>query len=107
MNSGATPTDGQVLVWNSSTSKFEAGDQTGSGGGSNVSLTSFSVTTAAPSGNGSLAYDNAGVFTFTPANVSGGGGGWRATHHANATSLIWSHERTATICRSRDTYRRY
>ena len=68
-------TNGQVLVWNSSTSKFEAGDQTGSGGGSNVSLTSFSVTTAAPSGNGSLAYDNAGVFTFTPANVSGGGGG--------------------------------
>ncbi len=65
-------TNGQVLVWNSSTSKFEAGDQTGSGG-SNVSLTSFSVTTASPSGNGSLAYNNAGVFTFTPANVSSGG----------------------------------
>ena len=68
-------TNGQVLVWNSSTSKFEAGDQTGSGGGSNVQLTSFSVTTASPSGNGSLSYNNAGVFTFTPANVSGGGGG--------------------------------
>ena len=64
-------TNGQVLVWNSSTSKFEANDQTGSGGGgSNVGLTDFSVTTATPSGNGSLSYDNAGVFTFTPADVS-------------------------------------
>jgi hypothetical protein len=66
-------TNGQVLVWNSSTSKFEAGDQTGSGGGSNVTLTDFSVTTATPSGNGSLTYDNAGVFTFTPADTSAGG----------------------------------
>ena len=66
-------TNGQVLIWNSSTNKFEAGDQTGSGGGSNVSLTSFSVTTASPSGNGSLAYNNAGVFTFTPADTSSGG----------------------------------
>ncbi len=65
-------TNGQVLVYNSSSGKFEAGDQTGSGG-SNVALTSFSVTTASPSGNGSLAYNNAGVFTFTPANVSSGG----------------------------------
>jgi|MDTB01.2.fsa_nt_gb hypothetical protein len=66
-------TNGQVLVWNSSSNKFEAGDQTGSGG-SNVALTSFSVTTATPSGNGSLSYDNAGVFTFTPADTSSGGG---------------------------------
>jgi hypothetical protein len=66
-------TNGQILVWNSSTSKFEAGDQTGSGGGSNVALTSFSVTTASPNGNGGLAYNNAGVFTFTPADVSSGG----------------------------------
>ncbi len=66
-------TNGQVLVWNSSTNKFEAGDQTGSGGGSNVSLTSFSITTASPSGNGSLAYNNSGVFTFTPADTSSGG----------------------------------
>ena len=41
----------------------------GGGGNSNVALTDFSVTTATPSGNGSLSYDNAGVFTFTPANV--------------------------------------
>jgi hypothetical protein len=62
-------TNGQVLIWNSSTSKFEAGNMSG-GGGSNVDLTDFSITTASPSGNGSLTYNNAGVFTFTPAAVS-------------------------------------
>ena len=64
--------NGQALIYNSSTGKFEAGNVSG-GGGSNVSLTSFSVTTATPSGNGSLSYDNAGVFTFTPADVGSGG----------------------------------
>ena len=39
-----------------------------------ISLTDISVTTAEPSGNGSLAYSNvSGVFTFTPADASGGG----------------------------------
>ena len=68
-------TNGQALIWNSSTSKFEAGNVTGGSGNSNVTLTDFSVTTATPSGNGSLTYNNAGVFTFTPANVSSGSGG--------------------------------
>ena len=55
-------TNGQILVWNSSTNKFEAGDKgAGGGGNSNISLTDFSVTTATPSGNGSLSYNNAGV----------------------------------------------
>ena len=64
-------TNGQILVWNSSTNKFEAGDKgAGGGGNSNIALTDFSVTTATPSGNGSLSYNNAGVFTFTPANTS-------------------------------------
>ena len=62
-------TNGQVLIWNSSTSKFEAGDMAGGSGSSNVDLTDFSVVTNSPSGNGSLSYNNAGVFTFTPANV--------------------------------------
>ena len=52
------------------TAQFEYGNVVASGGGnSNVALTDFSVTTATASGNGSLSYDNAGVFTFTPANV--------------------------------------
>jgi hypothetical protein len=39
-----------------------------------ISLTDISVTTETPSGNGSLAYSNvSGVFTFTPADASGGG----------------------------------
>ena len=83
-------TNGQVLIWNSSTNKFEAGNQTGSGGGSNVSLTSFSVTTATPSGNGSLAYDNAGVFTFTPADASGSGGAADQTLSASGNVITIS-----------------
>ena len=48
------------------------------GEGSNItgipSLTSFSVTTNSPSGNGALSYNNtSGVFSFTPADASGGG----------------------------------
>jgi len=62
--------DGQALLWVAANSRFEYGNVVASGGGnSNVQLTDFSVTTATASGNGSLAYDNAGVFTFTPANV--------------------------------------
>jgi len=71
--------DGQALLWNAANSQFEYGNVVASGGGnSNVQLTDFSVTTATPSGNGSLAYDNAGVFTFTPANVQ-----------ATTQSLTW------------------
>ena len=68
-------------------STSEAGDSitftsTGGGGGggnSNVSLTDFSVSTQSPSGNGSLSYNNAGVFSFTPANIQ-----------ATTQSLSWN-----------------
>lgn len=66
-------TNGQVLIWNSAQGKFLPGNMTGGGGAgnSNLSLTDFSVSTATPSGNGALSYNNTtGVFTFTPANVS-------------------------------------
>ena len=49
------------------------------GGNSNVALTDFSVSSGTPSGNGSLSYNNAGVFTFTPANVQ-----------ATTQSLSWN-----------------
>ena len=49
------------------------------GGNSNVSLTDFSVSSGTPSGNGSLSYNNAGVFTFTPANIQ-----------ATTQSLSWN-----------------
>ena len=51
----------------------------GGGGNSNVSLTDFSVSTQTPSGNGSLSYNNAGVFSFTPANIQ-----------ATTQSLSWN-----------------
>ena len=70
--------DGQALIWSAANSKFEYGNVSASGGNSNVALTDFSVTTATPSGNGSLTYDNAGAFTFTPANVQ-----------ATTQSLTW------------------
>ena len=103
-------TNGQVLVYNSSSGKFVAGDQTGSGGG-NVTLTSFSVTTATPSGNGSLSYDNAGVFTFTPANVSSGGSYSDASvdshlNQSNPTAgyvLSWNGSDYAWIAQTTDT----
>lgn len=66
--------DGQALVWSSANSTFEYGNVN-----SDTDLTSFSVTTASPSGNGSLSYSNvSGVFTFTPANVQ-----------ASTQSLSW------------------
>jgi hypothetical protein len=46
-----------------------------SGGGSGISLTDLSVTTASASGGGTLSYNNStGVFTFAPSTNSGGGG---------------------------------
>jgi hypothetical protein len=41
----------------------------------NTFLTVLDVITEQPAGNGSLAYDDAGTFTFTPANISLTGGG--------------------------------
>jgi hypothetical protein len=79
--------NGQVLIWNSSTNKFEAGTISGGGGSSNVDLTDFSVVTAAPSGNGSLVYNNAGVFTFTPANVQASGSTQSLSWNSSTYSL--------------------
>ena len=62
------PTNNQVLVW--STDKFVPADQSGSGGG--VDLTAFSVgENATASGSGGIGYNNtSGVFTYTPPVLS-------------------------------------
>lgn len=60
--------DGDVLIWNSANSQFEAG--TVGGDDSIIDLTDFDVTTASASGNGALSYNNNGTFTFTPADLS-------------------------------------
>ncbi len=53
-----------------------------------VSRAAISVTTNSPSGNGSLSYSNTtGVFTFTPADTSAGGGGGNYGD-SNVTSLL-------------------
>ena len=65
--------NGQVLKWDASASKFVAAAD-GGGGGGGIALTDLSVTTATPSGNGSLVYNSGtGGFTFTPADTSSGG----------------------------------
>lgn len=63
--------NGQVLKYNSTSSKWvNAADNAGGGGPSGVSLTDFSVTTDPASGGGSLTYDNTtGEFTFAPADI--------------------------------------
>ena len=69
--SPTTPQVGYVLKWNGTT-WFAAPDATGSGG-SGIALTNLSVTQTAPSGTGSLSYNNVtGVFTYTPPASTGG-----------------------------------
>jgi hypothetical protein len=74
----ASISNGQALIWNSANNRFEAGTVGAGAGNSNVALTDFSVTTATPSGSGSLTYDNAGAFTFTPAVSSTQSLSWNA-----------------------------
>ena len=58
-----------------------------SGGGSGISLTDLSVTTASASGGGALSYNSStGVFTFAPSTNSGGGSG--TVDSAQTISLI-------------------
>jgi hypothetical protein len=61
-------TDGQALVWSDSNQRWEPGAAAGGG----VDLTAFSVAAEpAPSGNGSLSYNNlSGVFTYTPPDLT-------------------------------------
>lgn len=68
--SGTEPLLNQVLKWNGFAWE-PANDSEGAGGGGSVDLNAFSVTSALPSGNGSLFYNNLnGTFTFTPPDLS-------------------------------------
>lgn len=67
-----TPSDGQVLKWSDAQNKWAPASDL-SGGGSNVDLTAFSVSTSSASAGGALQYNNqTGVFSFTPADVFSG-----------------------------------
>jgi len=67
----AGATDGQVLKYSTAQNKWiPAADLTGAGG-TGISLSDLSASTATASGTGSLTYNNSsGVFTFTPPNLS-------------------------------------
>ena len=71
VNAGS-PSDGQVLKWQSSTSKWiAAADLTATGGSGGISLTDLSHVNATPAVSASLDYDSGtGVFTYTPAILS-------------------------------------
>jgi hypothetical protein len=63
-------TDGQVLKYSTSQSKWIAASDLTATGGTGISLSDLSVSIVTASGGGSLAYNNtSGVFTFTPAVV--------------------------------------
>tara|TARA_R100001460_G_scaffold38649_2_gene73183 strand:+ start:1428 stop:6101 length:4674 start_codon:yes stop_codon:yes gene_type:complete len=62
-----------VIRWNESDDKWQFSND-GSAYQNLIGLTDLSISTGSPSGNGSLSYNNTtGVFTFTPADASGGG----------------------------------
>ena len=64
-------TEGQVLKYSASQSKWIAASDLTGAGGTGISLSSLSVSLAAPAGTGALTYDNAiGVFTFIPPLLS-------------------------------------
>lgn len=60
----ASPSVGDIIEYDGFTWQSKANS-----GGGGAGLTDFSVTTNAASGGGSLSYNNAGVFAYTPANV--------------------------------------
>ena len=66
------PADGQVLKWDSTQSRWYAGNDNSSSGSTGISLSDISMATpGAASGSGSLAYDNTnGEFTYTPPDLS-------------------------------------
>lgn len=65
------PTNGQVLKWDSGTSRWKAANDLTGGGGGGLSLSDLSVQSATAAGGGSLVYNNgSGVFTYTPPDLS-------------------------------------
>ena len=65
------PQNGQVLKWDSATSRWKAANDLTGGGGGGLSLTDLSVQSSTASGGGSLVYNNgSGVFTYTPPDLS-------------------------------------
>jgi hypothetical protein len=72
VNVSGVVTDGHVLKWDGSTSRWIAApDLSGGGGGGGISLTDLSAASNSASGSGSFSYNNvSGLFTYTPPDLS-------------------------------------
>tara|TARA_S200000501_G_scaffold186473_1_gene175322 strand:- start:6441 stop:9308 length:2868 start_codon:yes stop_codon:yes gene_type:complete len=73
VNVGTTITDGHVLKWDLSSTKWVAGPDLTSSGGSGIALTDISVIKPNPtaSGSGDVTYSStSGAFTYTPPDLS-------------------------------------
>ncbi len=72
VNVGTTITDGHVLKWDLATTKWIAGPDLTSSGGSGIALTDISVVkpNPTPSGSGDVTYNStSGQFTYTPPSI--------------------------------------
>ena len=86
------PADGQVLTYDT-TNGWQP--ETPVSGG--IALTDLSVSANTASGGGALSYDNTtGVFSFTPADTSGGGGGSGYSWLAGGTLQMQYAQKTDT-----------
>ena len=72
VNVSGVVTDGHVLKWDGSTSRWIAApDLSGGGGGGGISLTDLSAASNSASGGGTFSYNNvSGQFTYTPPDLS-------------------------------------
>ena len=96
--SSSSPSSGQVLKWDGS-AWSPASDLTSSGG-SGISLTDISVSTATASGGGSLGYNNStGVFTFTPPDLSSYLTSYTETNDLS-TAVTWANVPNTNITQS-------
>jgi hypothetical protein len=90
--STAAPTDGQVLTWDNSASKWEPATASGGGG---IALTDLSVTTNA-AGTAALTYTNStGVFSYTPPDLSS-----YLTSYTVTQSDVTTHQAALSITES-------
>ena len=74
VNTSGVVTDGHVLKWDGSTSRWIAAPDLsggGGGGGGGIALADLSAASNSASGGGSFSYNNiSGVFTYTPPDLS-------------------------------------
>lgn len=95
ISSASVNGSGNLIITLTDASTVDAGNVKGADG---IQLTNISVTTASPSGNGSLSYNNtSGVFTFTPADLSSVSGSDSQTLSLSGSNLSISGGNTVDL----------